>query len=151
MKRIVSLVSDPPKIRERHWVVIILVGWLVLLSVDRFGLDRRAPVLPRSTEILTPEVHAGGVLYVRSYREKVREDCPIVAFRRAVRDDGLTVPLPGSAWSGGPAGDPYFDFTIKLPPWVPAGRYSLEVDAIYQCPQIAFTVSFPPAEFEVVE
>lgn len=131
-------------------LILSVLGWMTVLIVlwISFAVP---PVRPHKVEVLNSPLKPGGVMHVRTWREKVRNDCPISATRVAVRIDGLVVDLPDRNWRGGAAGTDYIDIHVGLPIWMPEGRYRFVSEAIYACPERTYSVTFPVAWFEVLQ
>ncbi len=111
--------------------------------------DHRAPVVMVATETLNSPFEEGGQVKVRIYREKVRDDCPVISNRRAKNQTtGENYDIPNAHWAGGPANDTFIDMeydTSHLPP----GDYVLFVNLTYQCPEFLHDVEQPVTFFRI--
>jgi hypothetical protein len=118
-----------------HILPFIFVGAVVGYSLDRLFTDTRPPVVAFThAEALNSPIDAGEDLYVRVFRTKVRDDCPVTALRFATNQSGDTFDLPDviSAEGGSPNSD-YFEGSYTIPDNLPSGFYRVSVHLIYDC------------------
>jgi hypothetical protein len=132
------------------WVMFALfVGALAREAWIFVTFDDRVPVVFDRVEVLNSPVKSGENLVVRIWREKVREDCPVLSQRLAVNQDGVVFDLPDSAWRGGPAGTPYLDYAYPTVESMPPGNYLLRVHLTYTCPNLVFNIDQPTTPFRI--
>jgi len=99
-------------------------------------------------ESLNSPVPVGGKIMVRVWREKYRDDCPVVSFPYASDQNGRAYVMPGSQGPGGSKDEKYYDAlydTTALPP----GSYTLHDSLMYHCPRQSFPVQQPSVSFVV--
>lgn len=127
----------------------VLAALAVVIHVSK---DMRPPVKGGfATEALVDQIPPGGVVPVRVTRNKVREDCPLVAERYLVNDVGQKFDIPDWATSGGSASVESIVVRYRIPEHIPAGHYQLRVTLTYYCPGISvpFIYDQDPTEFTV--
>ena len=133
------------------WLSIALFIGAVGREVWQFAVyDTRDPVVFERIETLNSPVRVGELLTLRAWREKVRDDCPVVSSPFAISENGTIYELESSFSIGGPAGTPYFDITYPIPPSLPAGQYELNDNLSYRCPDNTFNIPQPTARFVVI-
>ena len=115
------------------------------------ALDRRPPVTVfERSEVLNSPVPRGGAVIVRTWRNKVREDCPVTSTRHATNIDGVNFTLPSAQWRGGDKSARWVDIAYPLIPEMAPGQYALYVTVTYACPgDLTFTLRAPPTLFRV--
>lgn len=132
-------------------IIAALIGpWAIRMAT----LDLRAPVAQfRSGEALNSPVLPGGVLAVRVYRDKQRNDCPLDVHTQATNADGKPTIL--RIRKGVPGGDkdmPYWTGSFDIPKTMPPGEYLLQSHLAYYCPGLSdpFVYDQPTIPFRVV-
>jgi hypothetical protein len=136
------------------FLAVVCVALSIVLAFTAFRYERTDRTQPISgfgkVETLASPIVAGDALPVRIWREKVRDDCPVVSERTAISQDGVVYDLPDAEWAGGSADDPYLDYRYPTLPFMPAGEYQLRVDLTYTCPGgLLFKYLQPPAFFRI--
>jgi hypothetical protein len=134
-------------------VTIFLLAAVIYLTATT---DNTPPVVAfTNTEVLNAEpVTPGGILRVRIFREKLRDDCPVTSLRSAVAlGDGMagrSFNLPDAiASAGGPPGREFVDQGYPIPAWLEPGDYLLRVHLIYDCSGLIFHYDQPDTPFTV--
>jgi hypothetical protein len=112
--------------------VVVLSGLFIYKTAD---VDRRAPVNDLRVYALNSPIEQGQVLIVRSAREKVRGDCPVLAQRWAqnISDPEITYEIPAQAWEGGSPDRTYVDLNYQTQA-LPVGEYEVFYKLTYFCP-----------------
>lgn len=140
------------------WLVFLLLLFLVARDTwDRWGewtKDRRHPIAEGrydSFEVLNSPIHAGDVLWTRTYRTKVRSDCQdVTPFRVATDTNGVNYPLPSHSWPGGDPTAEYVDIGYPTRDDLPPGVLILSGRVKYTCDDGGiFWVDIPPTPFRV--
>jgi len=129
-------------------VAVVLLG---VIAVDWINRDTRVPIAAwGDVEVLNSPVQPGGYLRLRVTRDKVRNDCPVTAARRAVDQDGKTFSLEGGVSPGGPADAEAVLLEYPIPATMPPGYYDLRVTLTYNCPTFTWVTEQPGARFRVI-
>jgi len=137
-------------LRITDWVAVGLVAAAIAgVALDRYKFDPRDPIVGGfQNSTLNSPVPLGDNLIIRTYREKVRGDCPVTSIRSVTDADGRSQPIDSIVWAGGsPTAD-----SIELEydtGGLPAGQYLLNVTLTYHCPGISFTHVIAPIPFRM--
>jgi hypothetical protein len=137
-------------------LTVLLLGVVIYLQAT---INRTPPISAfTATEVINEDccVVPGGTLFVRIYREKLRDDCSVTSLRSAVALDngnsGRAYQLPPSIdMAGGPPDQSYFDQGYPMPAWLSPGEYLLRVHLIYDCHGMVFHYDQPDTAFTVAE
>jgi hypothetical protein len=138
-----------------HWLAILAIvlggGAAIQLAYENFVTPRGTPVIiTERPKALNDAVHAGQYLKVRVFREKRRDDCPVISQRLLINDMTRAVLAIGEvAWEGGRADAPFVDVNYQMPEKLPSGGYTLRVYLSYVCPEKTFYLTQPDVHFEV--
>lgn len=134
--------------RVADWATVLLLLGLVMATSYQFWEHTPSPpaVFTR-VEAMNSPVPQGHWLDVRIYREKTR-DCPVESIRWAMDQNGRVTDVPDAAWSGGPVGTDYLDFSYDVR-HLDAGSYELGVILRYRCPDRVYRIDQPPVRFIV--
>lgn len=131
-------------------LVGVLIGTSLLWIKDVLTIDNRAPVAINKVEALNSPIDVGDKLFVRIWRDKVRDDCPLHSERYASDEHGRAHNLPDAQGIGGPKDEQYVDILYDTS-GLGAGAYTLYVSLMYHCPGQSFPVQQPPVSFVVAE
>lgn len=134
---------------------MLIAGTLVYLALTWWAwasLDHRHPISDefqiRAVALNSP-IYERDRLLVRVTREKVRDDCSVVASRRAVDARNEVYAIGNEHWEGAPADDTAVTFSYATQHLQP-GDYVLEVELTYLCPgDLRFELTQPSVPFEV--
>jgi hypothetical protein len=126
------------------------LGTSLLWIKDVLTIDYRAPVNMQRVESLNSPVPVGGKIVVRVWREKYRDDCPVVSSPYASDQNGRAYVMPGSQGPGGAKDEEYYDALYDVTA-LPPGSYTLHDSLMYHCPGQSFPVQQPPVSFVVAE
>lgn len=159
--------ADPGRINEVVGRVIDVVESRITLAASLlvlgivagppllswWNLDTRHPIeAMHKVETLNSPVEAGGLVLVRIWRDKVRDDCPVTSERHALSTDGRIYDVANATHPGGEANTEFVDIAYALPSNIPPGIYDLNVTLTFDCPgDLEFTTAQPPARFRVAE
>jgi len=141
-------------INVRSWLwlwlsMALFVGVMAREVYHYAAYDNRVPVVFERVEVLNSPVSPGGELELRAWRQKVRDDCPVVSDPFAIDVNGVSFGIAGSFSIGGPVGTPYLDISYQIPIDLPPGSYILRDRLSYRCPGRAFDIVQPLARFVV--
>lgn len=116
----------------------------------QYAFDDTVPVYFHATETLNSPVPQGGKVQVRIYRDKFRDDCPVLSNRTAqLFPNGRVYDIENQSSMGGPANTEFVDWEYNVSE-LPPGDYVLFVELTYQCPGFLHTVEQPPTFFQIV-
>jgi hypothetical protein len=141
--------------QRRSWLwlwlsIAVFVGVMGRQVYELTRNDYRAPVTFSRAEVLNSPVQAGGELHVRMWREKVRDDCPLLSRPYVIGANNAVINLSAAFSLGGPVGTPNVEFTYTIPD-LPPGEYVLHDRLSYRCPAVTFDIDQPEIAFTVSE
>ena len=134
------------------WLFVALAMFVGAIGREVYHFatsDNRPPVAFSRVEVLNSPINAGGTLQIRVWREKVRDDCPVVSRPFITDENGETLDLLDVFSIGGPAGTEFYDATYLVPIDLHPGSYELFDLLSYRCPNDEFVIPQPTARFVV--
>ncbi len=111
--------------------------------------DNRVPVTISRAEVLNSPIFAGQPLWLRTWRDKVRDDCKLYSTRTAMDEDGAVITLPDYFGPGGPVGTAYAEVGYQTLISMHPGDYWLQIRLTFFCPGVTFDVEHPTMPFRI--
>lgn len=139
-----------------NWIfrglTIIAILLAVIALYNFYTFDNRDPILfgYEKVEVLNSPIKVGEQLLVRTWRTKVRDDCPVIAIRSAYNNNGKSYRIPSAAWAGGKSVAEYVDLIFDTRE-LPVGEYYVSSSVTYLCPGITFQHEMDPLRFNIHE